>query len=146
MNIQVSGRFSEAAFVTGAIVGMLAFGIGLAFLILALSVGMRQGEYLTDTQDLAVGVGGILFISIGIALHFVRRRVPERFRRATRYVGTILAVLGLMGALFAVSAETTVSAPFLVSPRDKLVLFLTAFALLIGGLLLLRGAGKMVGW
>ena len=146
MSIRRFERFSEAAFVAGALVGMLAFALGVAFLILALTVGMRAGQYLPAPLDLAIGVLATLVLATGLGLRFGRGRLPERFRPAGRYGGTVLAVLGFMGVLFAVSAETTVSAPFLRTVGDKAVLFVVAFALIIGGLTMLRSAGRLVGW
>lgn len=146
MSVQRSRSLREPAFLVGALLGVLALGLGLAFLILGLTVGMREGGYLTPAQDLALGIGGLLALVAGVAVRMLRDRLPERYRAAARIGGTLLAAVGLMGALFAGSAETTVSAPFLVSPWDKAILFVAAYVLLIGGLLLLRGAGRMVGW
>lgn len=123
--------------VVGALVGMLVFALGVAFRILALSVGVREGAYLTGTQDLALA---------GLALRAGRARVAEKYHEAARLGGNAGFVLGLMATLFAASAETTVSAPFLASPRDKAILFVTAFAFLIAGLIIMRAAGRAVGW
>lgn len=139
-------RYRELTFAVGGFVGMLAFALGIAFLIIALSVGVREGTYLTGSQDLALGIGGVLLALAGLAVRLGRERVAEQYRRPARLGGAAAFVLGLMAALFAVSAETTTSAPFLASPREKAILFVTAFAFIIGGLIVMRAAGRAVGW
>lgn len=144
--MSILGRFDEIGFIAGALIGVLMFAIGLAFLVLALSVGMRRGTYPLDGLGLVLGVGGILLVAVGLALRLGYRRVPKRFQTVARVSGMGVLVLGLMAALFSASAKTTASAPFLITVWDKVVLLVTAFALILAGLFLLRSAGRMVGW
>lgn len=146
MSVDARGTLDEPAFVVGSLLGVLAFALGLAVLVLALSVGMRRGTYLTETQDLAIGVLGLVAIVGAFGLRMAAGRFTDRTKGLVRRAGTAVGSIGLMLVLFAVSAETTVSAPFLISPMDKAILFAVAYVLLVGGYFLLRGAGRMVGW
>lgn len=146
MSLVNFGRYDEVAFAVGTILGITTFALGLAFLVMALSVGVREGAYLTDTQDLLLRVGGLVLFGIGIALRFLYDRLSERYWTAARYGGVLAALLGTMALLYSVSAETTVSAPYLATPVDKAMLFVISFVFIILGLLLMRGSGKVVGW
>lgn len=146
MTARDNGRFHEFIFIVGTLVGMLAFALGLAFLVLALTVGVREGTYLTGSQDLALGIGGAIVGALGLVLRAASERVPDRYHGAARVGGALLFLVGLMGTLFALSAEVTVSAPFLASPREKAILFVTAFVFVIAGLAITRAAGRAVGW
>lgn len=146
MSVERSDQLQELTFVLGTLIGMLAFAIGLAFLILALSVGVREGTYITPRQEIVLMTAGVLALTIGIVLRFGRDRLTPRYRGAARLGGGLLVVFGVMALLFAMSAETTVSAPFLSRPFDKAVLFITSFVLLLGGLALMRMAGRIIGW
>lgn len=146
MSIVDFGRYDEAAFAIGTVIGITTFALGLAFLVLALSVGVREGSYLTETQDLLLKVGGLLLFGIGIALRLFYERLSRRYWTVVRYGGGLTALLGAMAALYSISAETTVSAPYLATPVDKAVLFIISFVFIILGLLLIRGSGRVVGW
>ena len=137
----------DVAFAVGTLVGMAVLAIGLATLILAVSVGLRRDEgYLTPDVRLALlAVGGLLVLA-GVAVRLVRAAPPAGARDPIRTAGFVTSLVGLGVLLFGVSAETTVSAPFLATPSQKFVLFGIAYGLLVVGYLIVRSAARTVGW
>jgi len=137
----------EIAFGIGAFVGMVTFAIGVATLVLAMSVGLRRGQdYLpTGARTAILAVGAALLLG-GVLLRLYRGRLSAGNEDRLATGGLVAALLGVALFLFGAAAETTVSAPFLTSPREKVLLFLIAYVLIAAGLLVLRRAAKIVGW
>lgn len=146
-NFDANGYGREIAFATGAFLGTLTFAVGMATLILAMSVGLRRGEeYLDPTTKMTLlGLGAVMVVT-GVLFRLYRGTVTTRFESEAATGGTIAALIGAALVLFASSAEVTVSAPFLSSPKEKVLLFAIAYVLVAIGLVLLRFAAKMVGW
>lgn len=146
-NLRANEFGREIAFGLGAFVGMLLFALGIATLILALSVGFRRGQmYLTPTTAIVLLVGGLVLLVGGIIARLYRHRLTQAHEDRVK-TGSVVAILvGIAMLLYRFSPQATVSAPFLASPREKLLLFLIAYALIAIGLIILRGAAKIVGW
>lgn len=137
----------EVAFGIGAFLGTMLLAFGLATLVLAMSVGLRRGqEYLPAGAQTALVAGGGFLVVFGALLRLYRDRVTSRFQSTLVPVTTVGILVGIALVLFGAAAETTVSAPFLTSPREKVLLFGIAYGLVAVGLVLLRGAARVVGW
>ena len=137
----------EIAFGIGAFVGTLTFAFGVGSLILAMSVGVRRGqEYLAPSVRTTLLVVGVGLLVGGVVLHLYRAKMPFGDQSALATVGTVTALVGGAITLFATATESTMSAPFLTSPQEKMVLFAIAYVLIAVGLVVLRAAARVVGW
>lgn len=136
----------EIGFGVGTFTAMTILSLGFAFLVLSLSVGLRrgQGEYLPPGTAPLLLWGGLVVVVLGLVLRLYSSTFdsPETVRR----VGTIVALLGGVSSLVGAARQTTVSAPFLVSPVQKALLFLIAFGTIAVGWLLLRASARLVGY
>lgn len=143
-----SNRMDDLLFVAGALTGMLVLSVGIVFLILGLSVGVREIEFFDTglSRTLAI-LGGLLLCAAGIGLRAVRDRVEaESTRRALRHGGSATVLVGLVAFMLGFSAEQTTSAPFLTSMNQKVILILASLAFIAAGSLIVRLAGRRIGW
>lgn len=143
-----SGRTSEATFVVGVLVGTLVLVFGFVFLVLGLSVGVREAGVLhSDGSRGAAMLGGAVLVAGGIAGRLFRDRAAEGLRRTLlRHGGSLVAIAGTTVFLVGASAEQTDSAPFLGTMQQKLVLVVVALAFIIAGSLVIRLSGRRIGW
>jgi hypothetical protein len=143
-----TSQTSEATFVLGVLGGTLVLVMGFVFLVLGLSVGVRETGLLTSGGSRAAAMlGGAVLLVGGIAGRLFRDRVADGLpRRLLRHGGSLVAVAGTTAFLLGASAEQTDSAPFLGTMQQKLVLVVVALALIIAGSLIIRLSGRRIGW
>lgn len=133
----------EIGFTFGTFVGVLTFSFGVGFLILAMSVGVRReaGGYLPPGARTALVYGGLALVVVGILVRLYRSRLG-----VSKYVGTAVFGVGSLAFMFGIARQTTVSAPFVTSPTQKVVLFGIAVVMVIVGMVLVRASARLVGW
>lgn len=140
-------RHEELTFGLGSFVGMAVFATGFATYVLALSIGVRNEEYLGPTLKWAILAAGLVVAAVGLVLYARGGRQQHGSADGhKRTIGVGFALVGTYVASFAVSAQTTLSAPFLTTPRQKVLLFVFSFVTLSIGLVLLKRAASIIGW
>ncbi len=136
----------ELGFGVGTFVAMTLLSLGVALLILFLSVGLRRptGGYFPAGVPQVLLWGGLAVLVVGLVVRLYRSTFdsPETVRR----VGTGLAVVGGVATLVGAARETTVGAPFLTSPLQKAILFGIAFGTMAVGWVLLKASVRLVGY
>lgn len=143
-----SDRAGEALFVTGVLVGTLVFSLGFVFLVLGLSTGVRQTEFLTsDGAKTAAMLGGIAVVAAGVGVRYVRHRLDDGgLVAALRHGGSLVVLVGLTTFLVGASANQTNSAPFLGTMTQKATLVVVSLVLMTVGAVGIRLAGRRIGW
>lgn len=142
-----SDRAGEALFVTGVLVGTLVFSLGFVFLILGLSTGVRETEFLTsDGAKTAAMLGGVGVVMVGVGVRYVRHRLDGGLVSALRHGGSLVVLVGLTAFLVGASANQTNSAPFLGTMTQKAVLVVVSLVLMTVGAVGVRLAGRRIGW
>lgn len=145
--------FREATFVLGAVGGMLMFSIGLILLTLGLALGFRSVPVYPIPMPIGASLPVVAAFVVGnlgagVAGVVIRRRDTddETVRRAQLVLGTLVAFVGLLNLLVFFSAKDTVSAPYLVSATDKLLLLSLGLLGMYGGVLVIKWAARRVGF
>ncbi|PSQ15241.1 hypothetical protein BRD00_14765 [Halobacteriales archaeon QS_8_69_26] len=145
MNTEEYGR--EIGFGVGTFVGVLLFALGVSFVILFLSVGLREGSgtYLTQGQRDVLIYGGIALATVGFLVRLYRSKLTLS-NAVGKYAGTGAFFVGTLLLSTGFSRGPYVSAPFLTTPGQKFVLLAIAVVFLVVGLLVTRASARLVGW
>lgn len=140
-------RQEEIAFGVGTFGGVLLFAFGVAMFILGATTGVRSGTYLSPTLKWGLVAVGVVAAVIGIVVYVRGSQLRNDAARAKRTVGGGLVLLtGIYITAFALSPQTTLSAPFISSPRQKVLFFCVSFVAICVGAALIRRSARIVGW
>lgn len=143
-----TNRIREVQFALGTFTGMSIIALGVAFYILAVSMGVREtaGGYLPDALETSVPIlgvnvlvfGGLVLLFAGLVGRLYRPKFPEDLQSTVKTLSLPVIVVGVGVFSFGFSPQTTTSAPWFATGEAAREIAnglpITVFPLLFGTL------------